>query len=157
MKKGTFIIITIILILAAIAAILWQMGVLRKWFMPTTKSTVPTADEKAKIAASSAMNDAKGFPLNTATKGAAKPVVQELQRNLNKYWETKLNKATFQGFKLPLAVDGIIGAQTWGFWLIVADKIGADTSRIDESDFNQLAIIVGSKTLVLNGKFFKVK
>jgi hypothetical protein len=156
--KGVLITVTVALIFAAVAVVLWQTGTFKKWFLPKTASEDPTDAEKQTIAAAKT-NDAKGFPLklgSSESKGVSKLVIKILQQNLNTFWQ-KNGKFSVQGVPLPLKTDGVLGPKTWGLWVVIANKISSDTEHIDESDWNALAKAVGNKIRVINGKFYNVK
>ncbi|MCL1867752.1 MAG: peptidoglycan-binding protein [Paludibacter sp.] len=89
-ENKALIIITIVLIILAVCAVLWQTGVFGKLFSNTASSPALPSDAD--------------FPLKNGSRG---DVVTELQRRLNNQLlkKNELNLA-------PLALDGIFGSKT---------------------------------------------
>ena len=109
MKKRTFIIITVLLVLAAIAAILWQTGIFAK---VSNKITDNGASGGSSGSGTSTRND--NFPLK---KGSYGEKVKTLQTALNKFIKNyaKLGKEKFKyngTVVSALVVDGDFGVRT---------------------------------------------
>jgi len=132
MKKRTFIIITILLILAAVAAILWQTGVFAK-----IKNKVTDSDNSGSgtssgsgSGTSTARND--NFPLK---KGSYGKNVETLQTILNKYIKNYakngLSQFKYNGkVETSLVVDGDFGVRTNAalIWATGYDYVSSQTA-----------------------------
>ena len=118
MKKRTFIIITVLLILVAVAAILWQTGVFAKKNKTTGSNNLSSnsgsnSSGKTTTALSSNTTATDKFPLKLGSKGNN---VKLLQRVLNagiKYdFDGKITTDKGKTYT-SLVVDGIFGTNTY--------------------------------------------
>ena len=131
MKKRTFIIITVVLVLAAIAAILWQTGVFAKVSNKITDNGASGGSSgSTSSSGTSARND--NFPLK---KGSYGENVKTLQTALNKFIKnyTKLGKEKFKyngTVVTALVVDGDFGVRTNAamLWALGYDNVDGQGS-----------------------------